>query len=72
MQSQLSQSSTKYKELITSTCRVTHIFHSLHLLRDALKDVGEGHLVVVIQQRVDGFLQTHELLLSLHMSPEGS
>ena len=45
---------------------VTHPFESFHLLRDdILQDKGEGHLVVIVQQRVNGFLQPHKLILFL-------
>ena len=45
---------------------VTHPFESFHLLRDdILQDKGEGHLVIIVQQRVNGFLQPHQLILFL-------
>lgn len=45
---------------------MTHIRHHHHLLgHDVVKDEGEGHLIVIIQQGVDGFLQPHQPVLFL-------
>lgn len=46
---------------------VTHIRDHHHFLcDDVVQDEGEGHLVVVIQQGVDGLLQPHQPVLLLH------
>lgn len=50
---------------------MTHIRNHHHFLgHDVVQDEGERHLIVVVQQRVDGFLQPHQsvLLLDEHTS----
>lgn len=48
---------------------MTHIRDHHHFLgHNVVQDEGEGHLIIIIQQRVDGFLQPHQpvLLLRIH------
>lgn len=52
-------------------CKVemTHIRNNHHFLgHNVVQDEGESHLIIIIQQRVDGFLQPHQpvLLLDTH------
>lgn len=45
---------------------VTHIGNHHHFLgHNVVQYEGEGHLIVIIQQRVDGFLQPHQPVLLL-------
>lgn len=46
---------------------MTHIRDHHHFLcHDVVKDKGEGHLIIVIQQGVDCFLQPHQPVLFLY------
>lgn len=44
----------------------THIGNHHHFLsHNVVQDEGEGHLIVIIQQRVDCFLKSHQSVLLL-------
>lgn len=46
---------------------MTHIRNRHHFLcHNVVQDEGEGHLIVIIQQGVDGLLQPHQPVLLLH------
>lgn len=50
----------------------THVRHIHHLLCDyVVKDEGERHLIVIIQQRVNGLLQAHQPVFLLHTERSG-
>ena len=45
---------------------MTHIRNHHHFLgHNVVQDEGEGHLIIIIQQGVDGFFQPHQSVLLL-------